>query len=116
MEHWLGLLQNGRRSSSPPGSLSHLPQLCKPNKVLCGCSQLTLGLALSLLLSLTACLPAVFLWPLVAGIGWDWSPSCLVVLRSEIRLGKRVAQPGLGKGLLPGQPSTLASELGLETC
>lgn len=53
MEHWLGLLQNGRRSSSPPGSLSHLPQLCRPNKVLCGCSQLTLGPALSLLLSLT---------------------------------------------------------------
>lgn len=89
----VGLLQNGTRSNSPPGSLSHLPQRGSPNEVLCGCSLLTLGPALWLLLSLTVCL-SVFLWPLVAGIGSDWSPSCLRVLRSEIRLGR--GWPSLG--------------------
>lgn len=75
MEHWLGLLQNGRRSSSLSGSLSPLPQLGSPNTVLWGCSLLSLGPALGLLFSLTVCPSAVFLWPLVAGLGWDWSPS-----------------------------------------
>lgn len=54
---------------------------------------------MGLLLSLTVCLSAVSLWSLVAGREGRFR-----VLRSEIRLGKGVAQPPLGKGLL-GQPS-----------